>query len=297
MDSTELISVVALVGAAATLGYASLLDVRTRRVPNRFWILLSALGIALIVARVLADDESLGFLLILVPIGAILSDVYLDSEGDSTLEKVAPVVKYSVAVGATVLLGIQWADSEYFQYLLAIPVLMMVFVLMYLFGIVKGGADAKALIALAVLFPVVPEIGGLPLVTPANASVNLVFPFALSVLIDAAILVVFLPIVFLAKNLASRDIRFPQMLLGYRIDSDTESPGFVWLMEAVEEGRHRFYTRPRGGEDVILELRKLKDGGISRVWVTPKIPFILPMSAGLILAAAVGNLLFLLFGL
>lgn len=297
VDSTELISVVAFTAAAVTLGYASVLDVKTRRVPNGFWILLSLLGVALLVARVLTDGEDAVFLLILIPIGAILSDVYLDTEGDSTLAKIAPVAKYATAVVAVCLLWAEWGSESYFQYLLAVPILMMFFVVMYLFDVIKGGADAKALIALAILFPVVPEIGGLPLAMPSDATTNLLFPFALGVLIDAAILVVFLPIIFLVKNLSSRDVRLPQMFLGYRIDSNTNSPGFVWLMEGITEGRHRYYTRPRADEDISTELRQLREHGATRVWVTPKIPFIVPMFAGLILAATVGNIILMLFGL
>ena len=115
-------------------------------------------------------------------------------------------------------------------------------------------------------------------------------------LIDAAILVMFLPLGFLARNLASRDIKFPQMLLGYMVDSGTDAPGFIWLMEHVEDGKHRIFTRPRADEDTPKELLKLREHGRSKVWVTPKIPFIVPIFAGLVLATVAGNLLFLLFG-
>ncbi|HIH00862.1 TPA: hypothetical protein HA259_02060 [Thermoplasmata archaeon] len=297
MDSSELISIVALVGAIAALCYASILDVRTRRVPNKYWIFLSLLGLILIPLRIVADEEGLEYALILVPIGAILLDVYHEVESNSALAKLLPVVKYGVAVIATIALGFMWIDNGYFQPLLAVPVLMLVFVLMYMVDLIKGGADAKALIALAVLFPTVPSIGELPIIAPHDSIANVLFPFALGVLTDAAFLVIFLPVLFLVRNIAARDVKFPQMFLGYRIDSTVDQPGFVWLMETVEDGRHRLYTRPRSGEDIALELSRLRDHGISRVWVTPKIPFIVPILGGLILAAVAGNILFLLIGL
>ncbi len=296
MDQSEAISIIALLGAAATLGCASLLDIRTRQVPNRFWIFLSLLGIALILLRMKMDGERSEFALILVPIVAILSDVYLDTEGDSALARIAPVVKYAVALISVGALGALWANDPYFQHLLAIPMMMMVFVAMYALDIIKGGADAKALIALSIVFPFVPAVGDLPLIIPPDPTASVLFPFAFAVLIDAAILVLFLPLGFLARNLSSRDIKFPQMLLGYTIDSGTEAPGFIWLMERVEDGKHRIYTRPRADEDTSEELLKLREYGRSRVWVTPKIPFIVPIFAGLVLATVAGNLLFLLFG-
>ncbi|MCJ7490204.1 MAG: hypothetical protein MUO87_08730 [Thermoplasmata archaeon] len=296
MDSSEVISIIALLGAATTLGCASFLDIRTRQVPNRFWIFLSLLGIALILLRMKMDEERAEFALILVPIIAILSDVYLDTEGESALARIAPVVKYAIALISVVALGVLWADDSYFQPLLAVPIMMMVFVVLYVLDIIKGGADAKALIALSIVFPFVPAIGGLPLIVPLDPIASVLFPFAFSVLIDAAILVMFLPLGFLARNLASRDIKFPQMLLGYMVDSGTDAPGFIWLMERVEAGKHRIYTRPRADEDTSKELLKLREHGRSKVWVTPKIPFIVPIFAGLVLATVAGNLLFLLFG-
>ncbi len=246
--------------------------------------------------RIMVDEERAEFALILVPIVAVLSDVYLDTEGDSMLARSAPVMKYATALVAVVALGVLWADDSYFQSLLAVPIMMMVFVALYALDIIKGGADAKALIALAVVFPFVPAIGNLPLVVPLDSTASVLFPFAFAVLIDAAILVLFLPLGFLVRNLASRDIKLPQMLLGYMIDSGTDAPGFIWLMERVEDGRHRIYTRPAGDEDASEELKKLREHGRPKVWVTPKIPFIVPIFAGLIIATIAGNLLFLLFG-
>ena len=207
----------------------------------------------------------------------------------------APFAKYGIAIIMTILLWFLWGDDRYFQHLLAVPLMMMIFVGMYILDILKGGADAKALIALSILFPFHPVIGDLPLITPVGEYADILFPFALAVLIDAAIIVVFLPLVFLVRNLTSRDFRFPQMLLGYTVDLSQSRPGFVWLMERIEDGRHIFYTRPRSDEDLEAELLKLRDHGRSRVWVTPKIPFIVPILAGLVLATVVGNILFAMF--
>jgi hypothetical protein len=44
------------------------------------------------------------------------------------------------------------------------------------------------------------------------------------------------------------------------------------------------------------EVELLRAAGISRVWVTPKIPFIIPLTVSLIFVAIVGNVFFLIFG-
>ncbi|HUV61801.1 MAG TPA: A24 family peptidase C-terminal domain-containing protein [Thermoplasmata archaeon] len=294
MTPQEGLAVLQLAVATAILGYASVLDLRTRRVSNASWIALSVIGVAILPIRVVIDEAPVEFLLIMIPILAILSDVFLDSDGDSALSRYSPLLKYGVAVVATVALGMTWADDEYFRHLLAIPIVMIVVVVLYMLDMIRGGADAKALIALAVLFPVYPMIAGLPLIAGSEA-LQTFFPFALAVLVNAAILVVFLPIVFLVMNLARGDLKFPQIFVGYRMPIDVIADEHVWLMERIVNGSHVFYTRPKVEEDLKLELARLSERGVSRVWVTPKIPFIVPMLAGLILTAVVGNFLFLFF--
>lgn len=283
-----------LLAAIAVLCLASARDLRTRRVSNTFWIGLSVLGIVLLPLRIINDDAPIEYSLILIPVFAILSDVFLDLDGDSTFSRYFPMLKYGVALAATTALGMVWIDEKYFQPLLAIPVVMMVIVLMYMFDLIRGGADAKALISLTVLFPAYPVVAGFPLIA-ANETLQIIFPFSLSVLVNAAILVVFLPIVFLAKNLARGDVRFPQAFAGYRMDIDRVAGKHVWLMERIENDQHIFYARPRSDEDLVQELGRLRERGLTRVWVTPKIPFIVPMLAGFVLTIIAGNVLFLLF--
>jgi preflagellin peptidase FlaK len=294
MTPQEGLAVLQLAVAIAILGYASILDLRTRRVSNASWITLSVLGVALIPIRVVVDDAPAEYLLIMIPVLAILSDVFWDSDGDSALSRYSPLLKYGVAVIVTVALGVTWADDEYFRHLLAIPIVMIVVVVLYMLDMIRGGADAKALIALAVLFPVYPIIAGFPIISGSEALQTL-FPFALAVLVNAAILVVFLPIVFLVMNLARGDGKFPQVFVGYRMPIESIADEHVWLMERIVNGSHVFYTRPKAEEDLKVELERLKERGVSRVWVTPKIPFIVPMLAGLILTAVLGNFLFLFF--
>ena len=295
MDSQEAIAAIQLTAAVAVLGYASVLDLRTRRAPNALWIALSTLGVVLLPIRIVVDDEPIEYAIILIPVLAILADVFWDESGNSALSRFVPAAKYGVAIIATFLLAAAWINEAYFQPLLAVPIVMMVIVLMYMLDLIRGGADAKALISLAVLFPVYPLIASFPLVS-ADEAMQTVFPFAISVLTNAAILVAFLPLAFLVVNLLRRDLKSPQIFLGYRMGIDKVTGKHVWLMERIIEGKHVFYTRPKIEENLTEELTKLREQGVARVWITPKIPFIIPMLAGLLLTAIVGNLLFLLFG-
>lgn len=291
-----MLTVTSLVFTIVVLGYASRLDWRTRRVRNPVWIVLSAVGLVFLAVRVLIEEQPIEYLFISLPILAILADVYLDPDSSGPVARAHPALKYGAAIAMTVAMALVWHDSQYFLHLLAIPVLMILVVLMYALDVIRGGADAKALLSLAIMFPFLPEVGGLPILTPEYWITGVMFPFTLVVLIDAAILVAVLPIAFLVRNILSREFLFPQLFLGYKKDIDDTRDSYVWLMERIENGERVVYSKPRRNEDLGAELDRFAEIGVDRVWVTPKIPFIVPIFFSVILTTVIGNLLLLIMG-
>jgi preflagellin peptidase FlaK len=293
VDSSDAVTVLRIAVAIAVLSYASLLDWRTRRIGNVYWIGLSVVGLLLIPVQLLIDDQPLEYLLVIVPVLAILSDVYLEHGEGTSLARLAPIAKYAIAVAAVVMLGYMWLDERYFRYLLAMPVLMLFVVLMYMLDIIRGGADAKALLALSILFPFYPSIGSFPIIHAESGTAEALFPFSFGVLVTAAIIVAFFPLWFAVKNLLIREFRFPQGLLGYRMNAESIRVKHVWLMERIEDGRHVTYTRPRANEDLGKEVEALQGAGFKRIWITPKIPFIIPMLVAVVFLTVFGNILHL----
>lgn len=297
MESSEALSAVRLAAAIAVLAYASLLDLRTRRVENRYWIFLSMLGIALLALQVYSDNAPFEYLAILLPIVLILADVFVDSELPERTARILAMGEYALAILILVFLSLEYGSDEYFQHLIAVPAMMLLVVLLYMLDAVRGGADAKALIALAVMFPFYPYLGSLPLLKPEDSGFDVFMPFTFAVLLTAAIVVAVMPLGFLFKNIGDGGLRFPQAFLGYRMDIQKARGKHVWLMERVVEGEHVFYSRPKAEENLEKELDLLKEAGLRSVWVTPKVPFIIPMLVGLLVCATLGNPLLLLFPL
>ncbi len=287
-----------MASAFAILAVTSVLDIRTRKVGNVYWIVMAAIGLALLPVQVSVDNAKWEYLWVAVPILAILADVYWEGKPGSKLGDIAPTAKYAIAVGAIVLLGYYWGRTAYFQHLLAVPVMMLVVVGLYMLDMIRGGADAKALISLSVLFPFYPLVAGIPWVRGETELSTIAFPFSFTILVNAAIIVALVvPLGFLVTNVLAHEIRFPNAFFGRRMDVERVVNGHVWLMERIENGKHVVYTRPRRDEDLAREIGLLKSAGISRVWVTPKIPFMVPMLASLVFSAIVGNILILLFPL
>ena len=291
MDDTTFITIIQIITAGSILGYASYLDFKTRRVSNRFWIVLSVIAIAILSLRMVIEEVRLEYLLILVPILAILADVYIDFRDDSPLAGFAPLLEYGCAIASTIILAYMWRDDEYFLHLMTIPVMMFAIIVMYAFDIIRGGADAKALIALSIMFPFYPQIDVFPIIALGDWYTEVFFPFSFIVLVNAAILVAFLPILFIVKNIASREFEIPYAFLGYKMDADEIRGKHVWLMEHIVDGNHVRHTKPRRKEELESEVEQLVAAGHGRLWITPKVPFIIPIFASLVFTTIVGNIL------
>jgi len=191
-----------------------------------------------------------------------------------------------------ILLIIQYftLDFENYLYLLFIPVMIGLVYAFFQMRLIFGGADAKALMAIAILTPLEPTINQFPLWSGSF------MPFSWSIFSNSIIIFLFIPISLLIINIARRDIQFPFVFLGYKMDIKTARNKFVWPLERLIEGKRKFVYMPNSFE-VDGEYDLFEKNRISRVWVTPKIPFMIPLFIGFIAAFIIGDILFFLINL
>ncbi|HLE48181.1 MAG TPA: A24 family peptidase C-terminal domain-containing protein [Candidatus Thermoplasmatota archaeon] len=163
---------------------------------------------------------------------------------------------------------------------------------LWFFHLLAGGADAKALMALGVLLPARIEWDWVGRALPAWDSP---MPGALVVLGNSLVLFSLAPLALLAYNLVRADLRFPTMFLGYTMPRERAAAEFVWIVDRVDaSGRRRqaLFPSRTSDEDYVANLDRLRAAGVERVWVTPKIPFMLPLLFGFIAAFLLGDILF-----
>ncbi|MEM0343474.1 MAG: A24 family peptidase C-terminal domain-containing protein [Thermoplasmata archaeon] len=294
MDESEIVNVLRVGLAVAVFSYASVLDWRTRRIGNKYWVLLTGAGVALIPVQIVIDDRPLWYAVTLLPVLAILIDVYSEFKEGTALAKLAPIASYGFAVASVLCLGIVYWNEPGFGSYIAVPAMILLIVVLYMLDVVRGGADAKALIALSVLFPVRPLIGPLPLMYSASAAVDSWLPFSFIVLFNASVFTLLVPLALLLRNALTGNMRLPYALVGYLTDAATLKGKHVWLMEHMTERGHEMHMRPRRSEDLEAEASKLIEAGHARVWVTPKIPFVVFLLASIVFTVVLGNLLVLL---
>lgn len=140
-----------------------------------------------------------------------------------------------------------------------------------------GGADAKGLMVLAALAPWPP------------AREHALQP-ALDALANGALAMALVPLGFLALNLARGDLVLPAALLGTRRRLDAARRTHVWPMQVATPDGLRWRYWQRIGADLDHEYAALERASVAQVWVTPKVPFLLPLALGWGLAWVQGNL-------
>ena len=290
----------------AFLLVAAMMDWRRRVVKDAVWVAFGAVALALVETNLVL--AAVPWVLHLMPaatavlyFGVFFGKPMWDEDGFH----VRPLrfllylaTPFAVLLAWRLSTGDAAALGRFYQ-LLTMPGMIVVAHGMYEFNLLRGGADAKAAMALGLLFPgVYPHLGPLPLLAPSPIVEPILavwFPLAFVVIVNAAVLFLVAPLIFLARNAAAGHASLPRALFGYRVPIDAV-PKYVWFMDRVEDGHVVTVYFPRRREDRGDQIRKLKEQGLEHVWVTPQLPFVVAILIGYLLAVVVGNVLLAMFG-
>jgi len=165
-----------------------------------------------------------------------------------------------------------------------------------------GGADAKALVAIAIMFPANPSIGLAGLSFPVAGN-GLSPVFALTVLGNAIALTGVVPSGVLVYNLltapAAEIVSNPVgAIAGYRVPVGRPGGKHLRLMHQYGEAGDRIERRlafkgPVLDDDMRARLARWQaEGRIGdHVWVTPQLPFLIPIALGFLTAVVYGDIL------
>ncbi|WP_456330525.1 A24 family peptidase C-terminal domain-containing protein [Archaeoglobus sp.] len=193
-----------------------------------------------------------------------------------------PITVYQIATGN--YLTIQYLVAGFF-----VLIVIALSYALYLIG-AYGGADAKAIMCLAVIFPFYPTFNGFPLL-------NKGFSFAFSTLANSVIAAPLLLLFMFVRNLMREGLRELRgnalyYFTGYKAEVKN-LPKFHNLLEFVDEnGEFRRVRRAVEPDEEVIE--RLRNSGVEKVWVTPALPFLMFITAGYVVAFIFGDLLYLL---
>jgi hypothetical protein len=276
--------------------YAGVADLRTREVSDHLWQVMGLIGVALGTIAVVGGGALPTGLWLLVGAFALQHvfswDDLLGEEGGGTAD-VIEIVVYGVVLVVVILSAIHYGISSSGVPWAVIAVLVSVLFARGLFeaGILYGGADAKALMIAAVILPTFSSV--LLPIPGSFARVLNALPFAVDLLMNAALLAVVIPLGLALRNLARHDFRWPEGFTGYMLPVSELPHRFVWLEDPLAHGARERDEIETSDEDQQVRERQaaeLSAKGVTRAWVTPQIPFLVLMAAGTVAALLAGNL-------
>jgi hypothetical protein len=304
MGTIQLISFAKFLIVGTILLGSSIMDVRYRRIPDRFWILM------LIVAGPLTfwemylqggGDDPITFLVLLLPLAGMMFILFGYPEireviKGNPVDLIFLLVYISAVVGTVIAFFL--GDRELFIQVVISFLFMVLYFILYSVPIggtriIHGGADAKCMIALAGLFPwyvldVPLQIGPFYETLNEISAIGRIFPVSLSVLFNSSVITAVIMFVYLPlKNLMSGEFSLGSFTT-YYMNVDDLPGSHVWVVLKNEGKKEK--------EDPTKKLvERLRSEGVKRIKVSPKIPFILSLTAGFFVQFILGNLVAVLF--
>lgn len=288
-----ILDVIRVITGIMFLGYASCTDLKTRRVDDKVWIIMGFIGFLILIGQFCSENRNPVYYITFIPIMLLFLSFFLETSEKTELRKgkISRKIWFPLCFAGVIVFVYQIYTlrfDAFFLQILTIPLIMLFAFLLYNLRLLFGGADAKALITIALLTPFYPHwkpFLGYFLVPD-------LWPFPIVVLTNAVILSLIIPIIFLFYNTARKDFHFPLSFLGYKMDIDSVEKKFVWPLEKIKNEKIIKVFLPKKDENTKEEVRKLKEAGVKRIWVTSKIPFMLPLFAGFIASFLIGDIMF-----
>jgi archaeal preflagellin peptidase FlaK len=299
LGGTGVTDAVAILVLWAGFGYAAWTDWREREVDDQVWVAMATVGLVLGIVRAWPTHGGLsGYtevgLWVLVAGLALEHFVPWDVAVGRVREWLPGVIEIVVyvVVGA-VLSDVAWQSGLSTGVIAALAAYVGIVLARVLFEarLLYGGADAKAMMVAGIVLPVwatpwIPE--------PTTATTILAaYPFALTLLMDAAICSAVIPIALAVRNIRAGEFEFPRGFTGYRIPVAELPDRFVWVRDPTfdaeadeaETSEDDRKLRERQRDELLAR-------GVTRIWVTPQLPFVILLAAGAVAAVVLGNLIF-----
>lgn len=259
---------------AVVLVHAAVCDMRTREVPDWHWAAIGLIGPILCLLSVQG-------LSVCVPLGSVMLAVCMLSERLDGFRAVPVIAASAVLMSVPVLTE----DSGWMRYAgLSALAMYLLFYAMYVTGLLRGGADAKCLMSLALAFPVYPVSDPLPILWIVGQPESLVINPSMSAMVVSLALSLSSVLYVLCVNLR-QGCRGRCMLTAFPMDVGRARAAFVWPVERMMDGV-TVPCRDHDSKETILD--ELESAGVARVMVTPMIPFVVPVAVSFVIVAVLG---------
>ena len=195
----QALSAIASAVSMAVLVIAAAMDVRSREVRDGCWAAMFAVAAVCMAAGMLGSGTAAS-LAAAASVALVAADLLWDREGGA----VDAFLYAAIALSAVAAIVLSEGPARYAY--ASFPAVYVLMLALYYAGVVRGGADAKAVIAVAASMPAYCPLSD-AISLPAEPAVFM-FPPAIAVLVLAAVMVLLLAPCFLIRNLVRGDWAF-----------------------------------------------------------------------------------------
>lgn len=303
LEPNSVIGWARIVSIFLCFAWAAWLDHLERRVPNQHWITWSQPAMLLMLLELLVAQADISLFLFASGLFALAS---MSVIGRPTIADIISGSKTDIAVSLWYLLGItglllgipKYAFVDMTDLLLGnviglaliwwqlvvVGVVIIVIDLGWRLRLIHGGADAKALMLVALTLP---HWDSVPVLAPIEMNISLGLPPAISILMWGGLAFLLIPIFTSIENLIKGNISaFSDLVRIFhtvKIPVDEVLTRHVWLLTTIVESAggekviiHKLKAPRRTPTDEQLrtQVNELKNLGIEEVWVTRKFPLL-----------------------
>ena len=300
------------------MGWAAWMDHKERRVSNDHWVVWVKPAIFLWCLELLAREADWTIFLTASAVVAYASvavigrptvtDILAGNREDvmvslwyviSLVGVIGGMVKYSDVDSLDIVLGKLTGMAGLYWSTLFGLVIIFVIDMSWRLRLIHGGADAKALMWVAIL---IPNWSTMPVITDYDTEIVLQLPPAISLLMWGGLSFLLIPIILMGKNIFNgnvkslSDIRMFWHSTVMSIDKVQDS--HVWLLTSVIEmpnGESRPYHKTRAprrtptDQQLAEQIEQLRLHDIDEVWVSYKLPLLVFLFPAILPMALLGD--------
>ena len=285
------------------MGWAAWMDHKERRVSNSHWMIWVKPAIFIWCLELLAREADWTIFLTASAVVAYASvavigrptikDVLSGNRLDIIVSMWYLVSIIGVVVGMTkygdvdlldILLGEESGMAALYWTTLSGLIVIFVIDFGWRLRLIHGGADAKALMWVAIL---VPNWSTMPVVLDYSSEATLRLPPAISLLMWGGISFLLIPIFLIIKNIINGNVKSISDLRMFWHSTvmpiDKVQDSHVWLLTSMIEmpnGELKTYHKTRAprrtpsDEQLALQIEELKSNNVEQVWVSYKLPLL-----------------------
>ena len=285
------------------MGWAAWMDHKDRRVPNEHWmvwvkpaifiwgldliaqsadwsIYLTASAVVAYASTAIIGRPSLNDILAGSKIDIVVSFWYLIS----LVGIIGGAMKYGEVSPLDVLIGDSSENASLWWSTLSVLLTIFIIDLAWRCRLIHGGADAKALMLVAIL---IPSWNTMPLISNHTYDSVIALPPALALLMWGGLTFLLIPIILFFKNILQSnissisDLRLSWHASKMKLENVFQS--HVWLLTSVidlPDGTSKVYNKSRAprrtptDEQLLSDIKLLEQHGVDEVWISYKLPLL-----------------------